>query len=262
MKKSYLLIHGILVIFLVSFGFYANAATSGIEPDSTIQDFLNASYVQSVEFKQATIADFCEVNLNTNECTSTTKEIISGYAVLKYDASKVLEILPDSKKNDPSYEIQTESFVFGLMIIDNEIYISLMPRGIGAVVTPDGGVSLENTLIALGESVGTDYLTETIIINGIEKQRTVPVERTWEWEMGSRLLPEGLDRHKSFAFNETENYDVWEKIYLFNLDISQGDDVVHEGKSEPSFILNSIIPDKKYKLVSVKNTLTDFTIRI
>lgn len=263
MKKFFLLIYGILIIFLLVFNFYADASTSGLEPDSSIQGLLNASYVESVEFKQATVADFCEIDFNTDECTSITKEIISGYAVLKYNTSEILEILPDSKKNDPSYNVQKESFVFGLMILDNGIYISFMPRGTGVVVTPEGGVSLENTLTTLGESVGTDYSIETTIINGVEKRRTVPIERTWEWEMGSRLLPEGLDRHKAFAFNETQNFDVWEKIYIFTLDVSQGEDVITpEGNRYPSFILNSIIPDKKYRLIEVKNTLKDFEIEI
>jgi len=225
---------GISVIALIIFpshkySNYVAAITSGLSPAPI--DYLDNTFVDSVEFKRAIIGDFCEITIGTNECDQNTKSIIFGEAVLKYRSGF---------SKDPTQIAVSPPF--GLFILDDEIYVTFVPSA-------NFPSSFTNPEIADPEFNFTSR----------------------ELEIGTRLLPDGLDRHRYFSYRIVSNGGEWKEIFLNLYTIDVRKEIGGISKPDPdggpselidAFVVDSVIPHKKFKLVRVNKVLNDFVINL
>lgn len=261
----------------------SDVLTSGIEPARLPIGITDKTHVESTEIKQATLADFCEVNLETDECTQEIKSIIFGNAVLNYRLSA---LSPEKQQFYEESGRPLESSPFGLTIINNEMYVSFVPS-----YTFYLKGSILDTLGVLGEQYYEELSDEEeaigLSLEQIREKMESDNRRREElydlpsnsvgylqpqsnYEIGSRLVPDGLDRHNLIAYTK----DTWNEMYISTLSVKKVviderivPEIVRGGKVYPAmnieiaeYVVESIIPYKKYRLIEVKNTVSDFVV--
>lgn len=223
---------GISVVALVALLFfssdnYVGAVTSGLSPAPI--DYLDNAFVDSAEFKRAIVGDFCEVVAGTNECSQNTKSIIFGEVVLKYK--------PGFSKDPTQVAVSPP---LGLFILDEQIYVTFVPS-------------------AIFPSSFTDPELADLEFNFTSR----------EMEVGTRLLPGGLDRHRYFSYRIISNSGEWKEIFLNLYTIDVRKEIGGISKLDPdggpsetidAFIVDSVIPYKKLRLVNVNKVLNDFVV--
>ncbi|MEK6898141.1 MAG: hypothetical protein AABX28_02160 [Nanoarchaeota archaeon] len=279
---------------------YAQGDENNINPSNSFLTYFDVKYIDSIVFEQATLGEYCDEQVDVingiSTCSSgSTKQIITGYAVLKYNTQKILENLPESKKEavseDPTlisrnYE---KSYPFPIIIIDDEAYIGAVSGGYAPSVGTEklrAVIRDESSVTQDASGISSSASSSGGVWNGYEnflKSRREPSSESaldretgesWnEWSITSLTLPDGLGLRNSVLYHETitQNENSYthtsnfENLYFVDLDLSSP-----EAKEIQSPLGGTITNEyynvegvsyKKYTLFDVTNTIKNLEIK-